>query len=55
MSHPRAGQPAEGRDLVHVPRLLAAYYTERPDPAEVEPAEPAYDQQKAEPKTLALA
>ncbi|MDX9735822.1 MAG: phosphoglucomutase (alpha-D-glucose-1,6-bisphosphate-dependent) [Thermoanaerobaculia bacterium] len=34
MSHPRAGQPAEARDIVHVPRLLAAYYTERPDPAE---------------------
>jgi phosphoglucomutase len=34
MSHPRAGKPAEAADLVHVPRLLAAYYTERPDPAE---------------------
>ena len=34
MSHPRAGRPAEARDLVNVPRLLAAYYTERPDPAE---------------------
>ena len=34
MSHPRAGQPAEASDLVNVPRLLAAYYTERPDPAE---------------------
>src|SRR5512146_2193200 len=33
MSHPRAGQPAEASDLVNVPRLLAAYYTERPDPA----------------------
>ncbi len=33
MSHPRAGQPAEAADLVNVPRLLAAYYTERPDPA----------------------
>jgi phosphoglucomutase len=34
MSHPRAGQPAEAADLVNVPRLLAAYYTERPDLAE---------------------
>jgi phosphoglucomutase len=34
MSHPRAGQPAGAADLVNVPRLLAAYYTERPDPAE---------------------
>jgi len=34
MSHPRAGRPAEAGDLVNVPRLLAAYYTERPDPAE---------------------
>ncbi|MCC6128989.1 MAG: alpha-D-glucose phosphate-specific phosphoglucomutase [Acidobacteria bacterium] len=33
MSHPRAGLPAEASDLVNVPRLLAAYYTERPDPA----------------------
>jgi len=34
MIHPRAGRPAEAADLVNVPRLLAAYYTERPDPAE---------------------
>jgi phosphoglucomutase len=34
MSHPRAGRPAEAADLVNVARLLAAYYTERPDPAE---------------------
>jgi len=34
MSHPRAGKPAEASDLVNVPRLLAAYYTERPDPSE---------------------
>jgi phosphoglucomutase len=34
MSHPRAGTPAEAADLVRVPRLLAAYYTERPDPSE---------------------
>ncbi|MFN7989631.1 MAG: phosphoglucomutase (alpha-D-glucose-1,6-bisphosphate-dependent) [Thermoanaerobaculia bacterium] len=34
MSHPRAGKPAEAADLVNIPRLLAAYYTESPDPAE---------------------
>ena len=34
MSHPRAGRPAEAADLVDVPRLVAAYYTQRPDPAE---------------------
>ncbi len=34
MSHPRAGQLAEPRDLVHVPRLLAADDAERPDAAE---------------------
>ena len=34
MSHPRAGKPAEAADLVNVPRLLAAYYTEAPDPGE---------------------
>ncbi|MDJ0866831.1 MAG: phosphoglucomutase (alpha-D-glucose-1,6-bisphosphate-dependent) [Myxococcota bacterium] len=32
--HPRAGQPAEPQDLVDVPRLVAAYYTGRPDPGE---------------------
>jgi len=30
-THPRAGQPAAAEDLVSLPRLLAAYYTERPD------------------------
>jgi phosphoglucomutase len=30
---PRAGQPATPDMLVDVPRLVAAYYTERPDPA----------------------
>jgi phosphoglucomutase len=28
-----AGQPADPSVLVHVPRLISAYYTERPDPA----------------------
>jgi phosphoglucomutase len=32
--HPRAGKPAEPADLVDVPRLVAAYYTGRPDPGE---------------------
>jgi phosphoglucomutase len=30
---PLAGHPAEASMLVNVPRLVAAYYTERPDPA----------------------
>jgi phosphoglucomutase len=29
---PRAGQPANEADLVNVPKLIAAYYEERPDP-----------------------
>ena len=29
---PRAGQPATASDLVDVPKLIAAYYEERPDP-----------------------
>jgi phosphoglucomutase len=29
---PRAGQPAESRDLVDVPALVTAYYSEHPDP-----------------------
>ncbi|HEX8626582.1 MAG TPA: phosphoglucomutase (alpha-D-glucose-1,6-bisphosphate-dependent) [Catenuloplanes sp.] len=32
--HERAGQPARPDDLVDVPRLVTAYYTEHPDPAE---------------------
>lgn len=32
-NHPRAGLPALPGDLVDVPRLITAYYTERPDPA----------------------
>ncbi|UOY00609.1 phosphoglucomutase (alpha-D-glucose-1,6-bisphosphate-dependent) [Blastococcus sp. PRF04-17] len=34
MTSPRAGQPAEPRDLVDVPALVSAYYTVEPDPAE---------------------
>ncbi|MGH3469467.1 MAG: phosphoglucomutase, alpha-D-glucose phosphate-specific, partial [Thermocrispum sp.] len=34
MSDPRAGQPAEPRDLVDVARLVTAYYAEHPDPAD---------------------
>jgi len=34
--HPRAGMPAEPSDLVDIPRLIAAYYTGRPDPAVAE-------------------
>jgi len=30
--NPRAGKPAEPSDLVNIPRLITAYYTERPDP-----------------------
>ena len=32
--HPRAGQPAQASDLVDLGRLVTAYYTDRPDPAE---------------------
>ncbi len=31
---PRAGQPAEPRDLIDVPRVVLSYYTEHPDPGE---------------------
>ncbi len=31
---PRAGQPADPAQLVNVPRLIASYYTIKPDPAE---------------------
>ncbi|MEV6308761.1 phosphoglucomutase (alpha-D-glucose-1,6-bisphosphate-dependent) [Streptomyces sp. NPDC051840] len=34
MVHERAGQPAQPGDLVDVARLVTAYYTLRPDPAE---------------------
>src|SRR3954451_12928374 len=30
---PRAGTPAEPRDLIDVPRVVSRYYTEHPDPA----------------------
>ena len=31
--HPQAGKPAVPSMLVNIPRLVAAYYTERPDPS----------------------
>ncbi|GAB3141716.1 phosphoglucomutase (alpha-D-glucose-1,6-bisphosphate-dependent) [Micromonospora sonneratiae] len=34
--HARAGQPAEPSDLVDVPKLITAYYTEHPDPTDPE-------------------
>jgi phosphoglucomutase len=33
-THPRAGRPAQPRDLVDIGRLVTAYYTDRPDPSE---------------------
>ena len=36
MSDPRAGQPAEPRDLVDVAHLVTAYFAEHPDPARPE-------------------
>ncbi|MFJ5921410.1 phosphoglucomutase (alpha-D-glucose-1,6-bisphosphate-dependent) [Kitasatospora sp. NPDC092948] len=35
MVHERAGQPAQPQDLIDVARLVTAYYTLHPDPAEV--------------------
>ena len=32
---PRAGTPAEPRDLIDVPRVVSRYYTEHPDPSVV--------------------
>jgi len=32
-THPSAGKPADPKALVNVPRLVAAYYTGKPDPA----------------------
>ena len=34
--HPRAGRPAEVADLVDVPKLVVAYYTDHPDPSVAE-------------------
>ena len=34
VSDPRAGRPAEPHDLVDVPRLVTAYFTEHPDPSD---------------------
>jgi len=31
--HPRAGTPADSRDIINVPRVVLSYYTEHPDPA----------------------
>ena len=36
MADPRAGQPAEPRDLVDLPQLVTAYYTGVPDPEDVD-------------------
>jgi phosphoglucomutase len=35
MPDPRAGQPAEPRDLIDMPRVVSRYYTEHPDPSAV--------------------
>ncbi|HEY7274371.1 MAG TPA: phosphoglucomutase (alpha-D-glucose-1,6-bisphosphate-dependent) [Trebonia sp.] len=35
MANPRAGQPAAPGDLVNVAKLVTAYYTVHPDPAEI--------------------
>jgi phosphoglucomutase len=35
MPDPRAGRPAEPRDLIDVPRVVSRYYTEHPDPGVV--------------------
>jgi phosphoglucomutase len=33
MPHPNAGKPAPPSQLANIPRLVAAYYAGRPDPA----------------------
>jgi len=33
-THPNAGKPADPKQLVNVPRLVAAYFIEHPDPSE---------------------
>ena len=37
-NNPRAGQPAAPSDLVDVPQLITAYYSEHPDPSDPGPA-----------------
>ncbi|MGH3544243.1 MAG: phosphoglucomutase, alpha-D-glucose phosphate-specific, partial [Mycobacterium sp.] len=32
VAHPRAGQPAQPQDLVDLPHLVTAYYSQEPDP-----------------------
>ncbi|MGH3559877.1 MAG: phosphoglucomutase, alpha-D-glucose phosphate-specific, partial [Mycobacterium sp.] len=32
VAHPRAGQPAQPEDLVDLPQLVTAYYSQEPDP-----------------------
>jgi phosphoglucomutase len=34
--HPRAGTPADSRDVIDVPRVVLSYYTEHPDPSVAE-------------------
>ncbi|WP_300641317.1 phosphoglucomutase (alpha-D-glucose-1,6-bisphosphate-dependent) [Nocardioides sp.] len=36
MSHPRAGQPAQPEDLVDVAHLVTAYFSDEPDPEDVD-------------------
>ncbi|CAB4739093.1 unannotated protein [freshwater metagenome] len=36
MSHPRAGQPAQPEDLVDVAHLVTAYFSDEPDPDDVD-------------------
>ena len=36
MSHPRAGQPAQPEDLVDVAHLVTAYFSDQPDPEDVD-------------------
>src|SRR5512144_2842981 len=38
MSDPRAGTPAQPSDLVDVPHLVTAYYTQEPDPGNADQA-----------------
>ncbi len=36
MTHERAGQPAQPSDLVDIPHLITLYYTEKPDPDDID-------------------